>query len=430
MGKCGFKRAMQLSFIARPATIASMIAAILLSAVTQTPASPDIVVTAAPHQPAAVLMTFDRTGAEQTRVLRGTANRATRRPLTADDPVRVASISKLVVALGVMRLVDRRRIDLDADVSRYLGWRLRHPAYPDRPITLAMLLSHRSGLADGIDYVLPLDADLEAALGDPAAWDRARRPGGQFAYANINFPVIAAAMEGATGQRFDRLMHSIVFQPLRIDACYNWTMCSDDAVARAVTLYRPNGDIARDDLNGQRPACPVVPARDGSCDLSTYRLARHGAAFSPQGGLRISARGLASIGQMLLRDGDRFLSPRSFRRLMQTQAVTPLATVSVGEGGEGRFFCRYGLAMHQLATTRSGCRDDPIGDARPRIGHSGEAYSLRSGLFIDRERGTGVVWFATENPELNAPPGSRSAFTAAEEALIDAAGLPEPERRR
>ena len=421
---------MQLSFITRPATIASMIAAILLSAVTQSPANPDIVVTAAPHQPAAVLMTFDRTGAEQTRVLRGFSSRATRRPLTADDPVRVASISKLVVAIGVMRLVDRRRIDLDADVSRYLGWRLRHPAYPDRPITLAMLLSHRSGLADGIDYVLPLDADLETALSDPAAWDRQRRPGGQFAYANINFPVVAAAMEGATGERFDRLMHRLVFEPLRIDACYNWTMCSDDAVARAVTLYRPNGDVARDELNGQRPACPVVPARDGSCDLATYRLARHGAAFSPQGGLRISARGLASIGQLLLRDGDRFLSPRSYRRLIATQPVTALATPSVGEGGEGSFFCRFGLAMHQLATARAGCRDDPIGDARPRIGHSGVAYSLRSGLFLDRERGTGVVWFVTENPEFNAPGGSRSAFTAAEEALIDAAGLPEPERRR
>lgn len=410
----------------------TMLAALLLSAAAQAAPiePPEIVVTAAPVQPAAVLMTFDRTGAQQTRVLRGFADRSTRRPLTADDPVRVASISKLVVALGVMRLVDRRQIDLDADVSRYLGWQLRHPAHPSRPITLAMLLSHRSGLADGIDYVLPLDADLETALADPAAWDRARRPGGGFAYANINFPVIAAAMEGATGQRFDRLIHALVLQPLRVDACYNWTMCSDEAVARAVTLYRPNGDIARDDLGGVRPACPVVPASDGSCDLTSYRLARHGAAFSPQGGLRISARGLARIGEMLLRDGDRFLSPRAFRRLMQTQAVTALPSASVGEGGEGSFFCRYGLALHQLATPRAGCRDDPIGDRRPRIGHSGDAYSLRSGLFIDPERGTGVVWFVTESPEFNAPRGTRSAFTAAEEALIDAAGLPEPERRR
>lgn len=379
-------------------------------------------VDAASAPPAAILISFDRTGAQQTRVVRGYADRAAARPLSADDPVRVASISKLVVALGVMRLVDQHRIDLDADVSTYLGWQLRHPAYPDRPITLAMLLSHRSGLADGIDYVLPLDGDLPTVLADPAAWDRARRPGGPFAYANINFPVVAAAMEGATGQRFDRLMADLVFRPLGIDACYNWTMCSDGARARAVTLLRPNGDLARDaPLAGPDP-CPVVPASDGSCDLDRYVLARHGAAFSPQGGLRISARGLAQIGTLLLRGGDRFLTQRSFRRMTRMQPVAPVR-VTIGEGGEGTFFCRYGLGIQQLATSRAGCRDDPFGDGRPRIGHSGDAYSLRSGLWVDVERGVGAVWFLTQSPEFGAPTGPRSAFTTAEEALIAAAGL-------
>ncbi|MEQ1687719.1 MAG: serine hydrolase domain-containing protein [Sphingopyxis sp.] len=366
---------------------------------------------------AAIVIAFDRTGAQQTRVLRGFADRDAHRPLTADDPVRVASISKLVVALGVMRLVDQRRLDLNTDVSRYLGWRLRHPAYPDRVITLTMLLGHRSGLADGVDYLLPLDADLEAELANPAAWDRARAPGGAFAYANINFPVIAAAMEGASGERFDALMTRLVFRPLNIDACFNWTMCSAGAAARAVTLYRPNGDVARDAPMVARPACPVVPARDGTCDLSRYRLAHNGAAFSPQGGLRISARGLVRMGEILLREGDRFITRRSFHRMIAMNRVDPLPS-TVGEGGEGTFFCRYGLALHQLAAPRAGCRDDPIGDGVMRIGHSGDAYSLRSGLFVDPRSGTGTVWFITELPEHGAPRGERSAFTAAEEALL------------
>lgn len=399
------------------------------SAQDASPPSPDM---AGPS--AAIVIAFDRTGAQQTRVLRGFADRTTRRLLTADDPVRVASISKLVTALGVMRLVDQRRLDLNTDVSRYLGWRLRNPAYPDRPITLAMLLGHRSGLVDGVDYVLPLDADLETVLADSAAWDRARAPGGAFAYANINFPVIAAAMEGATGERFDALMARLVFRPLGLDACFNWTMCSGGAAARAVTLLRPNGDVARDapqSLTGMtRPVCPVVPARDGTCDLATYRLAHNGAAFSPQGGLRISARGLVRIGEILLREGDRFITPRSFRRMSSFSRVDALPT-TVGEGGEGTFFCRYGLAMHQLATTRTGCRDDPFGDGVARIGHSGEAYSLRSGLFVDPDSGTGTVWFITELAEVGEPRGARSAFTAAEEALLAEARVAiVPVRRR
>jgi CubicO group peptidase (beta-lactamase class C family) len=400
----------------------SLLAALALA---QSSPAPESAAAAPPPPPAAVLISFDVTGAEQTRVLRGVSNRTTGRPLTADDPVRVASISKLVVALGVMRLVDQRRIDLDTDVSRYLGWRLRHPAYPDRPITLAMLLGHRAGMVDGLDYVLPLDADLEQVVRAPALWDSSRRPGSTFAYANINFPIVAAAMEGATGERFDHLMQRLVFQPLRIEGCFNWPTCPDSAIPAAVTLYRPSGEVALDDLRGVRPACPVVRARDGSCDISTYRLTRQGASFSPQGGMRISARGLARFGQLMLREGERFITRRSFRRLTAMQAVAPVA-VTVGEGGEGGFFCRYALAVHQLGTRREGCRDDPFGDGRPRIGHSGDAYSLRSGLFVDMERGTGVAWFLTESPEFGATRGERSDFTLAEERLIAEAGLTAP----
>ena len=80
----------------------------------------------------------------------GTADRRTGRQVTVDDPVRVASISKLIVALGVMRLVDQGRVSLDEDVSNYLGWELRNPAFPGTPITLRMLLSHRSSLDDAL----------------------------------------------------------------------------------------------------------------------------------------------------------------------------------------------------------------------------------------------------------------------------------------
>ena len=376
-----------------------------------------------PSPPAAVLLSFDSTGAQQTRIARGVLHRGSAERVDADSLVRVASISKLAVTLAVMRLVDQRRLDLDADVSTYLGWRLRHPAYPDRPITLAMLLSHRSGLADGIDYVLPLDADLEAELKRPEAWETARRPGGGFHYANINFPVVAAVMEGATSERFDRLMQNLVFQPLRIDACFNWTTCSDASLARAVTLYRPTGEVARDDLGGQRPACPVVPARDGSCDLATYRLAHNGASFSPQGGMRISMRGLARLGEVLLRDGDRFLSRRSFQRMTRLQPVAE----SESERG---LYCGYGMGVHSLGPVRgsaaSWCRSDPFGDGVAQIGHAGEAYSLRSGLFVDPQTGTGVAWFVTQQPEFDAPLGARSVYTAAEEAMFAEAGLTGP----
>jgi CubicO group peptidase (beta-lactamase class C family)/DNA-binding transcriptional LysR family regulator len=230
------------------------------------------------------------------------ADLAAKRPVTPDDPVRVASVSKLVVAIGVLRLVEQGRLDLDADVSVLLGRRLRNPAFPDTPITLRLLLSHRSSLTDTVDYVLPLDADMAGVLADPRAWDAEHAPGAFFRYTNFNFPVIAAVLERATGERFDRLMDRLVLKPLALDACYNWASCAPATAARAAVIYRAR-QPTKDDNQGIAPACAVTPATDGSCDLGKWHAGANGAIFSPQGGLRISARGLARIGRLLLNNG-------------------------------------------------------------------------------------------------------------------------------
>src|SRR3546814_11559538 len=110
-------------------------------------------------------------------------------------------------------------------------------------------------------------------------------------------------MESATGERFDRLMGQLVLDPLGLDACFNWTTCSDGAIDRAVVLYDTDDSVLRDDLGGEWPDCPVVPAADGSCDLGGYKRGTKGALFSPHGGLRISASELAQVGRFLHNPG-------------------------------------------------------------------------------------------------------------------------------
>ena len=67
-----------------------------------------------------------------------------------------------------------------------------------------------------------------------------------------------------------------------------------------------------------------------------------------------------------------------------------------------------------LPTRRPGCADDLFGDGRGRYGHGGEAYGLRSGLWLDPVAGTGVAFFATAVPDGDR---GRSAFSRAEERL-------------
>ena len=358
-------------------------------------------------RPAEVRVGFDASGVTGVTA-RGLADRTTKRRVTADSPVRLASISKLVTALVVMRLVEAGHINLDRDVSDWLGYRLRNPAFPDTPITLRLLLSHRSSLTDGADYVIPLGKSLRDVLADPRAWDAHHAPGSWFAYTNLNFPVIAGVLERATGERFDRLMTRTVFQPLGLDACFNWSGCSAAKIARHVVLYRANGEVALDDLHGRAPPCPVNVT--SGCDLQSYVLGDNGAIFSPQGGVRASMRDLARIGRVFLKNGDGFLTPTSMATL-----TTPVWTYDGSNGDTSHgFYCRYGLATQTLPTATNGCADDLLADGATWVGHAGEAYAVRSGLWVDRAHGRGVAFFATAVPD-----GSKgkSAFSREEERL-------------
>lgn len=358
--------------------------------------------------PAEVRVAFDAKGVTSARAS-GVADRATGRRVTADDPVRIASISKLVVALGVMRMVEAGQLDLDRDVSEILGWRVRNPAFPDAPVTLRHLLSHQSGLIDPDEYRVPLGEQLADVIARPALWDTQHPPGSHFRYSNVAFPVIASVMERAGGERFDTLMQRHVLAPLKLDACFNWSSCSDAKIARHVVLLRASGEVALDDLKGKRPDCPVI-AKDG-CDLAAYRLGENGALFSPQGGLRASMRDLAVIGAMLIRNDGSFLKPGSIAELER------VAWRFDGANGDttGGFYCQYGLAVTTLPTAQTGCNDDLFGDGRTRIGHAGEAYGLRSGFWIDRAAGKGVAFFATATPPASK---GRSAYSVEEERLV------------
>lgn len=370
------------------------------------------VIAAPPAFRATVIATFSPRAID-IRSEEGLADQQTGRAVTAEDPVRVASISKLVTALGVMRLVEAKKLDLDTDVSTYLGWRLRNPHFPDRPLSLRLLLSHQSSLMDGGElYLIPLGETLRTRLADPRLWDAAHPAGGYFRYANINYPIIGSIIERVTGQRFDVAMDQLVIKPLGLSACYNWTLCSDAQIARAVALYDETGQPRRDDLHGQRPLCPVLATADGGCDLTRYTPGENGALFSPQGGLRISMRDLARLGQMFLQGGAGFLPRHRLRDMARPHWRFN------GHNGEteGGFFCAFGLGVQTIGRGKHGCSSNGFGDGRPRIGHAGEAYGLRAGLWIDMRAKTGIAFFTSAVPDRE--PKGPSGFYQVEERIL------------
>lgn len=360
--------------------------------------------------PATVVVYFD---AKTVRplIVEGLANREAGRKVKANDPVRIASISKLIMGLTALRLVHEGKVDLDRDVSEYLGWMLRSPYHPDQPVTLRHLLMHRAGLSDAVGYVIPLGASLEAKLGEAASWRDVGPPGeAAFEYANLGSPVVATVLEAASGERYDRLVERAVFKPLKIKACLNWIGCGPKLEARAVTLYRDTGEVAKDGPADLPPACPIPVAEGQACTLDGYVPGTNASIFSPQGGVRIGMVDLARIGRALVA-----VEPEVFPDAMMLPQRDAL---QLGRNPGQALFCRYGLAMQMIEKdTDEGCDDALFLRGIPYIGHSGEAYGLLSGLFFDTDGGRGFAYFTTENPP---PPGGEDtgSFTAREKALM------------
>jgi CubicO group peptidase (beta-lactamase class C family) len=357
--------------------------------------------------PATVVVAFDRDSITPL-IVEGLANKETGRAVEANDPVRIASISKLIMALTALRLMDEGKVDLDRDASDYLGWKLRSHYHPDAAVTLAHLLSHRAGLSDKAGYIIPLGESLEAKFAEPAAW-REVGPSGKaaFEYANLGSPLVATALEAASGERYDRLVERLVFAPLGVKACLNWIGCDAAMQARAVTLYRDTGEVARDAPEDLPPNCTIPVAEGQPCDLASYVPGTNASIFSPQGGVRIGMVDLAKIGQALLRmERNGFLSNKAAE--LWIYALIGSANDDTS-GAAAAGFCGYGLGAYGLLDSAP-CTDDLFHDGRERIGHGGEAYGLRSGLWFSIEDDQGFAYFTTEIP----PPSGEVETAAAD----------------
>ncbi|MEI6387703.1 MAG: serine hydrolase, partial [Spirochaetota bacterium] len=339
-----------------------------------------------------------------------------------DSKFRVASISKPVCALGAMILVDEGLLDLEADLSDYLGFAFRNPAFPDSAITAAMLLSHTSSLRDDDGYNLPFPRRLVDHVGPEASgrghWagagdhadssGRDLSPGSYFCYCNLNFGVLATLMERLSGKRFDLYMRERIFEPLGIDAGYNVLNLSDAGFARLSTLYRAMDPQGRwdalgpwypqiDDYGGIKPACGCrLEEGHGLEEVEAYEPGTNGSLFGPQGGLRISARELGTILRLFLNsgevDGVRLVSEHAIR-LMMTSRWTwnpdsrngSLYGVSTRESGLGL------MRMAGFRNELGGDRLLSAGGLQPWCHHA-DAQGLLGGLAFDIAEGWGYVY--------------------------------------
>ncbi|KQQ88491.1 serine hydrolase [Massilia sp. Leaf139] len=349
-------------------------------------------------------------------------------PANRDTLYRIASVSKMVTTLGLMRLIEAGKVELDTDVSAYLGFSVRNPHFPERAITLRHLLTHTASLRDDGGYSFPAGSTLKEVLtpgarlyGTGAMWANRAGPGEYFTYCNLGWGLIGTLMERVTGERFDRLMGRLLLRPLGLDAGYNVAELPPAALANLATLYRKRTTdteiwdasgpwIAQvDDVRAKAPSAPP--------GIERYVIGENATPFSPTGGLRISARGLGTLMLMLmnggLHAGQRILQPATLARMFARQ----WSADGKGINGDtmGGFFHDWGLGNAQFPDV-PGRR---LVEGFDAAGHLGDAYGLRSVFAFDAQRRNGMIVLvggSSVDPALE--PGQYSALARFEERIL------------
>lgn len=173
----------------------------------------------------------------------GFANKNEGTEITPETPVQIASVSKVLTATAVLKLVNAGKIDLDQKVNTILK------TFPYEECTIRMLLDHRTGMRN---YAYFTDRDK-------SVWDRHNqltnkdildilatkniglesRTGTRFSYCNTNYAMLALIIEKITGLSYKEAMSEMIFKPLGMKNTYVFD--DDKDRKKIVPSYKGNG---------------------------------------------------------------------------------------------------------------------------------------------------------------------------------------------
>jgi CubicO group peptidase (beta-lactamase class C family) len=161
----------------------------------------------------------------------GLKDAATGEPMRAEHRVHVGSITKTVLALGVLRLASQRRLALDQPLASVLPTvAIDNPWAATDPVRLRHLLDHSAGLDDArLSQVLSLratpDAPLSQAFERDGALLRLRfRPGSRSSYSNMGYALLGCVIEAVTAERYENWLDRELLRPLSLhDSTFAFT---------------------------------------------------------------------------------------------------------------------------------------------------------------------------------------------------------------
>jgi CubicO group peptidase (beta-lactamase class C family) len=227
------------------------------------------------------------------------------RPVAADTPFYLGSVTKSFTALAVMQLVEGGQIDLDRPVQDYLPWFETKDPEASSQITVRHLLNQTSGLSRASYANPPRDpqTSMEKAV---RALERARPvapPGTEFHYFNQNYTTLGLLIEAVSGQTYGEYMAANVFGPLQMDRSFTSQAAADEAgLAQGYNvLFGFPVPRAQPHLTYDLPSGFIISTAEG---MAHYLIAQMNGAYA--GHRVISPAGLATLHQPAMEAGSTY----------------------------------------------------------------------------------------------------------------------------
>jgi CubicO group peptidase (beta-lactamase class C family) len=322
----------------------------------------------------------------------------TNKPMTKDAIFRIASMTKPVVGVAILMMIEEGKVRLSDPVSRYIpefkdlkvavaqpnqgqaGGRGAPPPKfytvpAEREITIKDLLTHTSGLVSGTVSTAEA-AKIQRKPGDTLADYIPRlalvplefQPGSRWTYSpGAGFDTLGRIVEIVSGQSLDQFLRQRIFEPLGMkDTFFNITEAQRP---RAVTMYQKTANGLQKSPNQPAPA-------------TTY--------YSGSGGLSSTADDYARFAQMLVNggqlNGKRLLSPRTVELMGSPYAPDTLPGRARGEA--------WGLSVRVI--TDAVARNTSLSN-----GSFGWQGAFGTHFWVDpKEKLVGLLLVQTSNQEM------------------------------
>ena len=234
---------------------------------------------------------------------------------TPVDPQRTlfrpGSVSKLVTWTAVMQQVEQGKIDLDADVNRYLDFRI--PEYEGQPVTMRQLMTHTAGFEESLKDLIGHDREAIPPYGEMLKrWipHRIFAPGTTPAYSNYGTSLAGYIVERVSGEPFNDYVERHIFAPLGMrNSTFREPLPANMQPNMSTGYRRASGETVRFEIVGPAPAGSLSST---GADMSRFMMAH------------------LNGGEL---DGQRILSAETARQMHRTRAaygIGPLDRMLLG----------------------------------------------------------------------------------------------------